>query len=120
MGYNGDEVHGELHSTDASSGVEIPLYRAGSTDVRPIQDNEFLEIHSLELRTAAGGDVYVFVGEDSTVAAGETASRGTYAANGGRSGEICPPYAGIKAGKPFVVAPAGVIEIIIEGTVRRA
>jgi hypothetical protein len=120
MGYAGDEVHGELHSTDASSGVEITLYRAGSTDSRTIQDNEYLEIHSLELITAAGGDAYVFIGADSTLGSGETAARGTFAANGGRSGELCPPYAGIKGGKPYVVAPAGAVDVVIKGTIRRA
>jgi len=118
--YSGDEVHGELNSSNASGGLEITLYRAGSTDTRTIEPDESLEIHYASLVTAAGGDAYIFIGADSTLGNGETVLRGTYAANGGQSGELRPPYSGIKGGKPYVVAPSGEVDVIIKGTIRRA
>lgn len=117
---HGEEVHGELHSTDASSGVAIPLYRGGSSTVRPIAANEYLDIHSVHLVTAAGGDAYVLVGADVTLGNGETVVRGTFAANGGIANELRPHYSGQMGLSPWVVAPAGAVDVIIKGTIRKA
>lgn len=116
----GDEVHGELHSTDASAGVEVPLYRAGTATQRVIQPGEYLDIHYLQLVSAPGGDCGVHVGPDASRGTGETVMRGTVGAAGGMVSQITPPYEGIKGGKPFVIAPAGVVDVVIQGMIRKA
>lgn len=118
--YKGDPVHGEVHSSDASGGVEIVLYRAGTASQRVVGPNEYLDIHFVQLVSAPGGDCSVHVGPDASRGAGESVIRGTVAATGGIVSELTPPYEGIKGGKPWVIAPAGVVDAILQGCIRTA
>lgn len=122
MGYQGQEVHGVLHSTDASSGVEIVLYDSGTGEVVDVGPRDHLDIHAVQLVTAPGGDCYILVGPDATLGsdAGQTVVRGTFAANGGVFNELRPHYAGIRGGKPYVVAPSGVVDVVLKATLRKA
>ncbi len=53
-------VHGDLHEgTDASGGLEVPLYTRDGNG-RPVGSDERLAILHLNLVTAAGGDSYLF------------------------------------------------------------
>ena len=118
----GDEVHGELHSNDASSGMALLLYKAGSTESLTIADNEFLDIDRASVVTAVGGDAYIFLG---TVAVGlqdgEIVIRGTFAANGGMTEDLSrTPRAGAAGATAVCIAPAGVVDAKITGRVRRA
>lgn len=116
----GRPFKGELHSTDASAGAEITLYENGSLDAYTLKDHEYLEIHLIQLITAAGGDAFVFTGADATEAAGEYVVRGTFAANGGIAQEvITPPHAGGKGHKAYVQAPAGAVDVVIRGVIRQ-
>lgn len=116
--YAGDPVRGILHSTDASSGVQIPIYDQGSVVARTIGSDEYLEIHSIRLVTAPGGDCYVLIGADATLGTGETVVRGTYAANSGVAVSVTL-HSGRKAWVPWVVAPAGAVDVEFAGVVRR-
>lgn len=116
----GEPVRGILHSTDASAGVEVPLFIRGSTTSRVVAANEYLVIDSAEIVTAAGGDSYLLIGPDASLGTGETIVRGTYAANGGA---VIGPHsnrAGPTAGKPFAVAPAGAMDVVLTGYVMKA
>jgi len=44
MSCRGEPVFGQVHTTDASSGVAIPIYNVGSTDARTLASNEYLEV----------------------------------------------------------------------------
>jgi hypothetical protein len=114
----GDPVKGVLHSADASAGVEIPMYSRGTETVRTVAANEYLEIDSIELVTAPGGDCYVLIGPDASLGTGETIVRGTYAVTGGVS-EPNVRRAGNVGEKPFVVAPAGVVDVAFTGRIMK-
>lgn len=110
-------VHGELHSTDASAGVEIVLYEEGSLTARTLGALEVLVIESVELVSAAGGDCSVIIGADATPGAGEYVLRGTFAANSGIQ-RSSMKKAGIRGHKPFLIAPIGVVDVIFNGYIR--
>jgi hypothetical protein len=115
----GRPFQGTLRSADASSGVAVPIFELGSKTAYTLGDDEFLDIHSVSIVTAAGGDSYVLVGPDSSLATGETIVRGDFAANGGIAREdLC--HSGKKGETLWAVAPAGNIDVKINGTIRVA
>lgn len=121
--YQGEEVHGELHSTDASGGLEVPLYEAGRTDVRTLLSSEILVITDAEIISVPGGDVSLFLdaNDDNTLDAGETVLRGTVAANGGIARSfVGTPRFGVEGAKPHIIAPAGVVDVLFTGFIKKA
>lgn len=116
----GTPVRGEVDSADASSGVAFTLYEEGSLTSRTLGDDEYLEIYHVAFVTAAGGDVYVHVGPDVTIGSGETVLRGEFAANGGMTSNLNPPFAGQAGHLAYLTAPAGNVDGQIRGTIRRA
>lgn len=119
MPYCGRPFRGEVDSADASSGVGFTLYEEGSLTPYTLKPNEYLVIQSVQVVTAAGGDTHVFLGEDSTAGAGETVVRGEFAANGGIVQDLDPPHAGVVGHTPFLSAPAGNVDAVIRGGIRR-
>lgn len=118
MDIEGDPVHGILHSANASSGVEVPIYKEGSNTAYVIGENEYLVVHSVQLIAALGGDCYLYIGGSGGVSTGETVSRGTYTLNGG----IAPSqfkHTGLRAQKPYLVAPVGVVDVKFTGFIRK-
>lgn len=114
----GDEVHGHLHSADASSGLEVTIYKSGTKETRTIQPNEFLHITEFKIVTAAGGDTHFWIGTGTTPAAGETVVRGTFNSNGGIASQYTgTPFCGAKGSKPYASAPAGVLDVTFTGRV---
>lgn len=118
MSHYGKPVRGVLHSTDASTAVQIPLYLYGETgDVYTLEADEFICIHKIDMVTEPGGDVWVFGGADNNPSSGETVKRGTFAANGGISNEA---YFGGEVGHNiFVQAPAGVVDVVFEASIHK-
>jgi hypothetical protein len=115
----GEPFKGEVSSADASAGVAFTLYKNGSLDAYTLAPGEYLEIHSVQLVTAPGGDVFIFTGADGTAGAGEYVVRGTFAATGGLVQEVRPPHVGKVNHLAYVDAPAGQVDAIIRGTIRR-
>lgn len=118
MHVEGEPIHGELHSTDAHSGVSIPVYNQGSLTARTLAAYEYLEITSLEIVSAAGGDIQVFSGTSGSPSAGQMILRGTVAANGGLAMSRMR-YTGRIGETLWVVAPAGVVDVLVSGAVRQ-
>lgn len=116
MGH-GSPVRGILHSTDASAGVALTLYPSGGNTALTLAANEILEIETVDIISAPGGDVKVFVAADMTLTAGNTVVRGTVAANGGIVKEFKQPWAGSVGHTPRAIAPAGVLDVIITGAI---
>lgn len=110
----------EVRSSDASSGVAVPIYLSGpGTSVAyTLKSTEFLEVTWLEVITVAGGDTHVLIGADATIGVNEAIVRGTFAANGGFAGEISPPKVGVVGGTLFVTSPAGVVDVKVQGFIR--
>lgn len=120
MSAAGDEVHGILNTADADPALAVPMYLAGSNTVRTLASDEFLDIDSCSLVTAAGGDAYVFLSLNSTLAAGATILRGTFAANGGLSKDFNrSARSGIKGGSIWAFAPAGAFDVQFTGRIRK-
>lgn len=115
----GEPINGILHSTDASAGVAIPIFNVGSTDARTLQSDEFIEVYSIELIAAVGGDAYVLIGPDATLDTGQTVTRGTFGENGGIARDKTV-HAGKVGEQLWLVAPAGVVDVRLVGAVRRA
>lgn len=116
--YVGDPIRGILHSSDASSATEIPIFNQGSNAARALQAYEYIEIHSIEVVSAAGGDTTVFLSTDTTLSTGETAVRGTVSATGGIAMSILRPV-GVNGAKPYVISPAGAVDVTFTGVIRR-
>lgn len=116
----GRPFEAEVRSSDASSGVAIPIYESGpgTPAAYTLKANEYLEVTWASLVTVAGGDSYILIGADATIGTDEAVIRGTFAVNGGYAGEISPPKVGVKAGTLFVVAPSGVVDAKVHGFIR--
>jgi hypothetical protein len=117
----GDPVHGELHSADASGKVAVTLYEAGSNTARTLGSTEYLDVDSIEIITATGGDAYVYLGTVAAgLVAGQVVIRGTFAANSGLSMSFDTPRSGAVGKIPVCVAPAGVVDVVLTGRIRKA
>lgn len=121
MSVPGDPVHGELHSADASGKVAVTLYEAGSNTARTMTDREYLDVDSVLLVSAPGGDCYVYLGTIAAgLAAGQTVVRGTIAATGVLSAEFgSTPRSGVAGAIPVCVAPLGVVDVVLTGRIRK-
>lgn len=119
--FAGKEIHGELSSADASSGVVITLYEAGTENVFTLASTEFIEITELLVVAVAGGDVRVFFGTDATPAAGSMIARGNVGSNGGFAKSwIRTPRGGVAGDIPRLLAPIGQIDVTLTARVKRA
>lgn len=110
----------EVHSTDASSGVAVPIYLSGSSIsvAFTLGARQYLEITWVKIITVAGGDSSVIIGADATAGVNEVVVRGTYAVNGGFAGEISPPKVGVVGGTLWVISPSGVVDVKVIGFIR--
>lgn len=116
---SGEPILGILHSSDASAGVEVPIYNAGSRTARTLASNEYLVITWVLLITAAGGDAYLITGPDASVGTGETVLRGTFGASGGGGPiNLTPPHMGKFSEKAYATAPAGVLDVCFGGYIK--
>jgi hypothetical protein len=111
------EAH--VHSTDASSGVAIPIFEPGGVTAITLASDEYLTAVWAKLVTVVSGDAHIFIGADATLGTGEVVVRGTYAANGGFAGNLDIPKVGLVAGTLWVIAPAGVVDAFVHGTIRK-
>lgn len=112
----GDPIKGEIHSADASSGVQITIYKRGLPTAYTLKAHECIVIHEIELVTATGGDSSVFLSTSSTPATGGYIVRGTYAANGGVA-EQNMDRMGTPGQVPWVIAPSGAVDVVFSGTI---
>lgn len=115
---NGQPIEGAVHSTDASAGVAVPIFEAGSRTARTLDADEYIEILSAQLVSAATGDIHLFTGPDASPGTGETVVRGTVAANGGIVRNVL-----LHRSKPgetaWFIAPAGISDCVFSGVIRK-
>lgn len=113
----GQVVHGVLRSSDASSGVEVSLYDASNASVT-ISASQRLLITDAHVTSDDGGELHLFIGADATPGNGETVLRGKVAASGGLMvGFQGTPRLGILGGKPYLVAAAGIVNVVLTGRI---
>ncbi len=113
----GEPVFGILHSADASAGVVVPLYKQGSRTAYTIKVDEYIEVHSIELISAAGGDCRAYFGTNGTPATASDILRGTVGTTSGELKSIIM-RTGFIAENVWCIAPAGVVDLIFNGTIR--
>jgi len=113
---------GRIHSADASGGVAIPLFEAGSSDQYTLKENEYLVVSEIHIVSAAGGDTYVNTGSGAATTNSSIVFRGTLAANAlVFNGEYEPCWQSPDLGGPlYLTAPAGVVDVVVLGTIHVA
>ena len=116
---NGDPFKAVVTSSDASSGVAVPIYLAGQTATYTVNSKDFIEVTDIEITTVPGGPCHVFIGADATPAVPETIVKGTYAANGGIATNLNQSRCGVQGGTIWVIAPAGTVDVVISGRIHR-
>lgn len=110
----GEEIHGEVTSADASSGVAFTLYDSGGVAARTLDSGEYLVITSVSARIAAGVDALVAADTD---AAGR---RAAYLGAGTSFIELCPPFICPRGVVPKLIADAGQVDVVLQGYVQKA
>jgi hypothetical protein len=97
----------------------LVLYEPGTTTVITLDSTEYITAVWASLLTVAGGDSYILIGADATLGTNEAIVRGTYAANGGHAGNLDVPKQGGSGHGLWVVSPAGVVDAMVTGTIRK-
>jgi hypothetical protein len=119
----GEEVHGELISSDASTAAALSLFRDGSVTARTLDTStERLAVSDVVLisGSALTVDVFFDANADGTVDAGERIVGGPVAANGGFALSFTTPHIGPKGITPKVKASgSGVIRCFVKGYIIR-
>lgn len=113
----GIEVHGEASSADASSGVALTLYEAGSTTARTLQSTETLVVTDVTLVATAGGDTRLVTDADT---AGKRIVKGTLGTNGVLSMPLTTPFYCPRGVVPKVFAPVGQVDCVVQGFIIQA
>lgn len=110
-----------LHSTDASAGVAVPIFKDGSVTAYTLAANEYLEITDVIEVVAVSGDTLVHFGTvaDTTPDDAKTIARGTVANNGGVARGSHFKAVGLRGEGVFAVAAAGAVDVHLRGYIRQ-
>ena len=108
----GDPVHGEVDSADASGGVTVLLYPAGSSTARTLASNERLTITDVNFVSTAGGLYSLYWGADTP---GLKVVSGNAEVLGGLVHEYGTPLTGPKGVAPILAAASGQVDLTISG-----
>lgn len=108
----GEEFHAEVHSSDASGGVEVTLNPAASTATLTVDATQIVAVTDVSVISAAGGDIKVeSITGDGTL----TLFRGTLPATGVFTHRFHTPFFSLRGGTLQLTAPAGVIDLFLKG-----
>lgn len=126
MSVSGQEIHGVLNTADASSGVEVPIYRAGeATTAITLNSNEFIEVTDVFLVSVPAGDVRLFFGSNMTPAVGSDIIRGTVG-GGNNVGSVATSFVRTGRHGPIgntvrvLTAASGEVNVIFTGRISKA
>jgi hypothetical protein len=119
----GDEVHGEVSSTDAHTGTAISFYNqapALPVATRTILATEFVTITDVLFISTAGGTyeiVFYPIGGSIVDAAGLRVVKGNAQALGGIAHHFETPITGPVGYIPALIAAVGQVDLIVSGYV---
>jgi hypothetical protein len=113
---NGEVIHGEVSSDDASAGVAFSLYTPDQV-ARTLASTETLIVTDLIVVSAPGGAIKVVNDADS---AGRRILIGTVSASGGIAHSFDTGWQCKKGVVPKLIAPAGQVDAILSGYILRA
>jgi hypothetical protein len=120
----GDPVHGEVISTDASSGLAAILYPAGAQVIAGVVQTrvqtatEFAVVTDIELLMPAGGNYEILfypIGGAIASTAGTRIVKGKASVTGGVAHHFDTPRTGPKGYGVAVIADAGALDVVITG-----
>jgi hypothetical protein len=115
----GDPVHGEVVSADASgAGVAVLWYPSGSQTARTLLSTEFVTITDVILISTAGGVYDLIFG--TTTGAGKHIVKGNADALGGIAHHFETPLTGPVGVNARLIAAAGQVDLIISGSICKA
>lgn len=110
---HGDEVHGEVISADASGGVAVTFYDAGTLTARTLSSTEFVTVTDVMLSSTVGGVFDLFFG--TTTGAGRHIVKGILDAKSGLMKILKTPRCGPVGQGITLSAAAGQIDLVITG-----
>jgi hypothetical protein len=121
---HGDEIHGEVVSTDASGGVAGALYDASRTTARTQLATEILAITDIIFISTAGGtyDIVFYPLSTGVIAdgAGLRAAKGIADAHGGLAHHFETPIYGPKGYGLALIAASGQVDFVFSGFLAQA
>ena len=114
--YQGDEIHGEVSSADASgSGVAFAIYPSGSTGALTVGDKDYVVIHSIT--SLMSGSLTGLVAADSD----DDGERVAPLPAGGQAVNLSPPFICPMGVTPKLIASgAGQADVVIQGHLQRS
>jgi hypothetical protein len=120
---NGDEIHGEVVSSNASAGVAFTLYKQATATAYTPTSTEIITVTDIIFVSTAGG-VYnlVFYPAGGSIAdgAGLRIAKGNASALGGLAHHFETPRTGPKGYLPALISAAGQVDAVITGYVSQA
>jgi hypothetical protein len=123
----GDEVHGELSTTDASTlpaNQKVIFYKDGSATVRAQLSTEFVTITDIIFISTAGGtyDLVFYSLATGTIAdgAGLRIAKGVADAHGGLAHHFETPICGPVGYGVALIAAAGQVDLVVTGHISQA
>lgn len=130
---HGEPIRGILHSTNASAGVAVVLFSSGSNTARTLGSDEFLNIESIHIASAIGGDHHLYraAAANGDGGTGVTVVRATLPDAISVSGSPVTPAGGLmfrtfKEGNTSIrghslwfKAPAGTVDVVVTGWITK-
>lgn len=114
---SGDRVHGEASSANATSGVALSLFEAGSVTAATVGANDKLHIVSMLVIAVPAGRCVLAAAADT---AGRRIAGGTLVANSGFALKFPMPFVCPAGVTPKIFcASAGQVDVSIEGFIER-
>lgn len=112
----GEAFHAEVSSTDASGGIAITLYKAGSTTAYTLLSTEYVDVTDIIFISTAGG-VYALTMDVNS--AGHWIAKGNAAALGGLAHHFETPVSCPIGITPKLFAAAGQVDLIVTGYITK-
>ena len=114
----GDPVHGEVSSADASGGISVSLFTGGgAAAARTVASSEFLTITDIIFLTTAGGDAALVA--DSDAAGKRIFKHSDFEVKGGVAHSFSIPWECAKGVTPKLIAAAGQVDLTITGFITK-
>lgn len=112
----GSEIHTEIHSTDAHSGVAAIIRESGSPGSLTLTSRDIIGITDFSVAVGASGDVKV---ESITAGGTLTLFRGSLSAGAAVTQTFRTPWWGLRGGVLTFTAPAGNADFNAQGFIQQ-
>jgi hypothetical protein len=111
-------LHGELHTTDAHTGLPVPLFYEGTNNPFIVQGDDVLIVESVQIIASAGGDVQLFASTSAVPSPGDMIVRGSLGTGSGVV-ESKRQFKSRPGASLVLIAPVGIVDVIVSVWVGR-